>query len=70
MTAIVITLMFGSITLLVRQAAMDVTQGALSGGTVAAFVITGAIVAGAFGALTEVYGEFLRGAGAAERLPS
>ena len=49
LTAIVITMLFGSITLLVRQAAIDVSQGDVSGGTVAAFVITGAIVAGAFG---------------------
>ena len=61
-------MIFGSITMLMRQAAIDVSQGELSGGTVAAFVITGAIVAGAFGALTEVYGELLRGAGAAGRI--
>jgi ATP-binding cassette subfamily B protein len=52
MTAIVIGLMFGSITLVMWQAAIDVQEGQLSGGTVAAFVFTGAIVAGAFGALT------------------
>jgi ATP-binding cassette subfamily B protein len=68
MTAIVISLLFGSITLLVRQAAIDVSHGAVSGGTVVAFVITGAIVAGAFGALTEVYGDLLRGAGATGRI--
>jgi ATP-binding cassette subfamily B protein len=68
MTAIVISMLFGSITLLVRQAAVDVSHGAVSGGTVVAFVVTGAIVAGAFGALTEVYGELLRGAGATGRI--
>ena len=68
MTAIVISLLFGSVTLVMWQAALDVAAGALSGGTVAAFVVTGAIVAGAFGALTEVWGELLRGAGAAGRL--
>src|ERR1044072_5392597 len=68
MTAIVITLLSGSITMLVRQAAIDVSHGAVSGGTVVAFVITGAIVAGAFGALTEVYGELLRGAGVTGRI--
>jgi ATP-binding cassette subfamily B protein len=68
MTAIVIALMFGSITLVMWQAALDVAAGRLTGGTIAAFVFTGAIVAGAFGALTEVYGELLRGAGAAGRL--
>ena len=68
LTAAVIMMLFGSITLMMRQAAIDVSEGALSGGTVAAFVITSAIVAGAFGALTEVYGELLRGAGAAGRI--
>ena len=68
MTAIVITILFGSITLLLWQAALDVSEGNISGGTIAAFVITGALVAGSFGALTEVYGDLLRGAGAAGRL--
>ena len=68
MAAIVISLVFGSITLLVRQAAIDVSHGAVSGGTVVAFVVTSAIVAGAFGALTEVYGDLLRGAGATGRI--
>jgi len=68
LTAAVITMLFGAVTLMMRQAAIDVSQGELSGGTVAAFVITGAIVAGAFGALTEVYGDLLRGAGAAGRI--
>jgi ATP-binding cassette subfamily B protein len=61
-------LLFGSITMMMRGAAFQVAHGQLSGGTVAAFVITGAIVAGAFGALTEVYGDLLRGAGAAGRI--
>lgn len=68
MTATVMMLMLGSITLVMWQAALDVVAGDLTGGTVAAFVFTGIIVAGAFGALTEVYGELLRGAGAAGRL--
>ena len=68
MTAIIISIVFGSITVVMWQAALDVAAGRLTGGTVAAFVFTGAIVAGAFGALTEVYGELLRGAGAAGRL--
>lgn len=68
MTATVMALMLGSITMVMWQAAVNVSEGKLSGGIVAAFVFTGIIVAGAFGALTEVYGELLRGAGAAERL--
>ena len=65
---IVIALIFGSITLVMWQGALDVASGRMSGGTIAAFVLTGALVAGAFGALTEVYGDLLRGAGAAGRL--
>jgi ATP-binding cassette subfamily B protein len=68
MTAIVIALVFGSITMIMWQGALDVASGKLSGGTIAAFVITGGLVAGALGALTEVYGDLLRGAGAAGRL--
>ena len=68
MTAIVIALIFGAITLIMWQGALDVQAGRLSGGTIAAFVLTGGLVAGAFGALSEVYGELLRGSGAAGRL--
>ena len=68
MTAIIILLIFGAITALMWEGALGVAQGTISGGTIAAFVITGALVAGAFGALTEVYGDLLRGAGAASRL--
>ncbi len=68
MTAIVIMMLFGSITLIMWQGALDVQSGKLSGGSIAAFVLTGGLVAGAFGALTEVYGDLVRGAGAAGRL--
>jgi ATP-binding cassette subfamily B protein len=68
MTAIVIVLIFGSITVLMWQGAIGVATGSISGGTIAAFVLTGGLVAGAFAALTEVYGDLLRGAGAASRL--
>ena len=68
MTSIIILFIFGSITLIMWRGAVGVTTGDISGGTIAAFVITGGLVAGAFGALTEVYGELLRGAGAASRL--
>ena len=68
MTATVMVLIFGAITLLLWQGAIGVATGKVSGGTIAAFVVTGGLVAGAFGALTEVYGDLLRGAGAASRL--
>ncbi|MEO0462759.1 MAG: ABC transporter transmembrane domain-containing protein [Pseudomonadota bacterium] len=68
MTSIVILLIFGGITLVMWRGALAVSEGAISGGTIAAFVLTGGLVAGALGSLTEVYGDLLRGAGAASRL--
>ncbi|TXC68199.1 ATP-binding cassette domain-containing protein [Sphingorhabdus soli] len=68
MTAIVIGLIFGAITSLMWYGATEVRAGHISGGTILAFLFTGIIVAGAFGALTEVYGDLLRGSGAAGRL--
>lgn len=68
MTAIVITLVFGSITLVLWEGANDVIAGEMTGGTITAFVLAAALVAGAFGALTEVYGDFMRAAGASARL--
>ena len=68
MTAVVIGLVFGAIVLVLQQGALDVAAGRMSGGSIAAFVLTGGLVAGALGALAEVYGDLLRGAGAASRL--
>lgn len=68
LTAVIIALVFTGITLLMWRGALGVADGTISGGTIAAFVLTGGLVAGAFGALTEVYGDLLRAAGAAGRL--
>lgn len=68
MTAIIIALIFGAITMVIWQGALDVSSGRISGGTIAAFVLYGGLVAGSFGALAEVYGDLLRAAGAAGRL--
>jgi ATP-binding cassette subfamily B protein len=68
MTSVVIALIFGAITLVLWEGARDVIAGNMTGGTITAFVLTAAIVAGAFGALTEVYGDVMRGAGAAGRM--
>jgi len=68
MTAVVIALVFGSVVAVMWQGALDVKAGNLSGGSIAAFVLTGGLVAGAFGALSETWGDLLRGAGAASRL--
>ncbi len=68
LTATVILFIFGSITAIMREGAFDVRDGLMSGGTIFAFVMAGGLVAGAFGALTEVYGDLVRGSGAAGRL--
>ncbi|GAB5348560.1 Lipid A export ATP-binding/permease protein MsbA [Alteriqipengyuania sp. 357] len=68
MTSIVIVLIFGGITMVMWRGALAVSEGVITGGTITAFVLTGGLVAGAFGSLTEVYGDLLRGAGAADRL--
>ncbi|THD38029.1 MAG: ATP-binding cassette domain-containing protein [Sphingomonas sp.] len=68
MTSMVIGLLFGGLSLLLRTTLGAVASGAISAGTLLAFVTTSVLVAGAFGALTEVYGDLLRAAGAAERL--
>ena len=68
MSAIVIALMFSAITGVIWQGAIDVAAGKMTGGTIAAFVLYGGLLAGAFGALSEVYGDLLRAAGASERL--
>jgi ATP-binding cassette subfamily B protein len=68
MTAVVILLIFGAMTLVMWRGALAVAAGEITGGTIFAFVLTGGLVAGALGALTEVYGDLLRGAGAAGRL--
>ncbi|MFA9200035.1 MAG: ABC transporter transmembrane domain-containing protein [Cypionkella sp.] len=68
MTALIIMAVFGAVVLLLWRGAVGVASGEISGGTIAAVVITAGLVAGSFGALTEVYGDLLRGAGAASRL--
>jgi ATP-binding cassette subfamily B protein len=68
MTSVVILLVFGGIVLVIWRGALSVVAGEISGGTIGGFVFYGILVAGALGSLTEVYGDLLRGAGAASRL--
>jgi ATP-binding cassette subfamily B protein len=56
------------VVLVMWRGALAVAEGIISGGTITAFVLVGGLVAGALGSLTEVYGDLLRGAGAASRL--
>jgi len=48
--------------------AKDMASGVMSGGELAAFLFYAIMVAGAFGALSEVYGDLQRAAGAASRI--
>jgi ATP-binding cassette subfamily B protein len=68
MTVVLIALMFGAIVMVIWEGAIDVAAGRMTGGEIAAFVFTGVLVGGAFAALSEVYGELLRGSGAAGRI--
>ncbi|MCA0909861.1 ABC transporter transmembrane domain-containing protein [Qipengyuania gaetbuli] len=68
LTACIILFIFGGITMLVWRGAEAANAGTISYGTIFAFVLTAGLVAGAFGALTEVYGDLLRASGAASRL--
>jgi ATP-binding cassette subfamily B protein len=68
LTALVMLLVFGAVDGIVWIGAKDVIAGVMTAGQLAAFVFYAIIVAGALGALSEVYGELQRAAGAAERL--
>jgi ATP-binding cassette subfamily B protein len=68
LTALVIGLLFGVITLILYDAVHLVAAGKLTAGALAAFVMTVGIVAGAFQSLSDVYGDLLRASGAAGRL--
>ena len=68
LTSIVIGLIFGGIITLMWGGANAVSSGSMTGGTILLFVLVGGMVAGSFGALTEVYGDLVRGSGAAGRL--
>ncbi len=68
LTALVMALIFGGITLLVWEGTDQVRDGTISPGTLFAVVLYGGLVAGSFGALTEVYGDLVRASGASARL--
>jgi len=66
--AAVIVLAFGAVGVLLWVGAHDVFAGALSAGSLTAFIFYAVIVANATFVLAEVYGELQRAAGASERL--
>ena len=68
MTTIVIFLVFSGIVGVLWVGAQDVRDNAMTVGELVQFVIYAVMVAGGVGALTEVWGELQRAAGATERL--
>ena len=68
MTVIVIFLIFAGVVGVLWIGARDVRLGAMSVGELVQFVIYAVMVAGAVGALSEIWGEIQRAAGATERL--
>ena len=68
MTAIVIFMVFTSIVGVLWIGARDVRAGVMSPGELVQFVIYAVLVAGAVAALSEIWGELQRAAGATERM--
>ncbi len=68
MTVVVISLVFVGIVGVLWIGARDVRAGDMSVGELVQFVIYAVMVAGAVGALSEIWGELQRAAGATERL--
>ncbi len=68
MTAIVIFLVFTGVVGVLWIGATDVRNGSMSAGQLVQFVIYSVMVAGSVAALSEIFGELQRAAGATERL--
>ncbi len=68
LTAIVISLVFGAIAYMLWVGGHDVIAGNISAGELAAFIFYALMVAMSVGAISEVYSDLQRAAGATERL--
>jgi ATP-binding cassette, subfamily B, bacterial len=68
LTAAVITLFFGAITLVLWVGARDVLEGTLDAGVLAQFVVYAMLSGGSMMGLSDVWGDVLRAAGAMERI--
>ena len=66
--ALVMLLAFGAVGVILWIGGHDVLEGRISAGQLSAFVFYAVLVAGAFGAVSEVIGDLQRAAGATERL--
>jgi ATP-binding cassette subfamily B protein len=68
LSTVVITLVLGAVTAMLWVGGLDVLAGKISGGELAAFIFYAVMVAASVGAISEVYGDLQRAAGATERL--
>jgi ATP-binding cassette subfamily B protein len=68
LVAAVLLLVFGAIAFILWVGGHDVLEGRITAGQLSAFVFYAALVAGSVGALSEVWGDLQRAAGATERL--
>lgn len=68
MTALIIVVMFGGVTLVLWLGAQDVISGAMTPGALIQFVLLSVFAAGAVGALGESWGDVQKAAGAMERI--
>lgn len=68
LTTVVITLVLGAIAVMMWVGGHDVVAGRITAGELTAFLFYAVIVAGSVGAISEVYGDLQRAAGATERL--
>lgn len=68
LTALVIMIVFGSIGFVLWSGGHDVLNGTISPGNLTSFIFYSVVVAGATGALSEIFSDLQRAAGATERL--
>ena len=68
LTAIAITIIFGSIVFVLWVGAHDVIAGRMTGGELGQFLLYAILVAGSTASLSDIWGELQRAAGATERL--
>ena len=68
MTALIIVVRFGGVTLVLWLGAQDVVAGAMTPGALLQFVLLSVFAAGAVGALGESWGDVQKAAGAMERI--
>ncbi len=68
LTAVIITAVMGTIIFVLWLGARQVSEGVMTGGELASFVLYAAMVAGSVSTMAQVWGDIMRAAGATERL--